>query len=202
MICILPKIPIIWYNTGVRILIAGSSGGIGSAVAEAARAAGNVVVEWNRTDFEGRGELPEGPYDAMVFAVGVCPVAPLSTLLEESFAETMRVNCWLFVGLVQEIVRRRLYAADGMKVVAVSSVSANEGWAGGAAYCASKGALSAVCRAMDAELSPRGISVSAVEPRYVRTRMFRNCAGRMGVPESEAMDPRILAEEILKGVKK
>ena len=138
----------------------------------------------------------------MVFAVGVCPVVPVSALLEDAFAETMRVNCGLFIGMVREVVRRKLCAADGMKIVAVSSVSANEGWAGGVAYCASKGALSAACRAMDAELLPRGISVAVVEPRHVNTRMFRNCAGRMGVPESEAMDPRELAEEILKGVKK
>jgi NAD(P)-dependent dehydrogenase (short-subunit alcohol dehydrogenase family) len=188
--------------TAVQILVAGATGGIGGAVAEAARAAGHIVVEWNRADFQRGGNLPDGPYDAFLFAVGTCPVAPVGSITEETLAETMRVNCWLFVGLVHEIVRRKLYSPDGMKVVAVSSVSASEGWAGGVAYCASKGALSAACRAMDVELSPRGISVSAIEPRYVRTRMFRNCAGRMGVPESEAMDPRELAEDILKGMTK
>ena len=182
----------------MRILVSGTSGGIGGAVAEAARAAGSVVVAWNRADFENGTPLPEGPYDAFVFATGMCPVMPLSALSDDAFAEAVRVNCGLFVKMMREIVRCRLYAADGMKVVAVSSVSASEGWAGGAAYCASKGALSAVCRALDAELGPRGISVTAVEPRYVKTRMFDACAGRMGVDPALARDPAEFAEEILK----
>ena len=186
----------------MRILIAGASGGIGGATREAACAAGHAVIEWNRADFEKKTPLPEGPFDAFVFATGVCGVAPISALSDEQLVEMFQVNCGLFVRLMREIVRRRLYAADGMKVVAVSSVSATEGWAGGAAYCASKGALSAVCRALDAELRTRGISVKSVEPRYVKTRMFDSFAGRMGVPASEAMAPRELAEEILKGVMK
>jgi short-subunit dehydrogenase len=202
MWCILPKILNIWYNTFVRILIAGASGGIGGAVAVSARAMHCQVVEWNRADFESGAALPPGPYEGVVFAVGMCPVRPLSTLDDDAFMETIRVNCGLFVSLMREIVDRRLYGEDGMRVVAVSSVSAKEGWAGGAAYCASKGALSAVCRALDLELRPRGISVAAIEPRYVKTRMFDECAGRMGVPDSMAQEPSVLAGEILKGVMK
>ena len=199
---ILPNIRHIWYNRGVKILVAGTTGGIGGAVAEAARAAGHMVICWNRADFESGEELPAGPYDAFVFATGTCPVSPVSALSDDAFMETVRVNCLLFVRLVREIAKRRLNSEEGMRIVAVSSVSAREGWPGGVAYCASKGALSAACRALDAELSPRGMSVMAVEPRYVKTRMFDNCAGRMGVPASEATDPRDFAEEILKGLKK
>ena len=200
MASIIPKLRIIWYNSGVRILIAGSSGGIGSAVAQAARTAGYDVIDWNRADFESGAELPDGPYDAFVFATGMCCVKPVTQLSDEDFLGAVRVNCLLFVRLVREIVKRGLNSADGMKVVAVSSVSANEGWPGGVAYCASKGALSAACRALDTELSRRGVSVRAIEPRYVKTRMFDGCAGRMGVPASEARDPRELADEILKGL--
>ena len=54
-----------------------------------------------------------------------------------------------------------------------------------------------MCRAMDAELRAKKISVRALEPRYVKTRMFDACAGRMGVPASEARNPADLAAEIL-----
>jgi len=181
----------------MKILVTGTTGGIGGAVAQAARAAGHEVVEWNRDGFDRGGELPPGPYDGVVFATGMCPVAPVAALTDESFAETLRVNCGLFLRIVREIVARRLYPPKGARMVAVSSVSANEGWPGGAAYCASKGALSAMCRALDAELAPRRISVRAVEPRYVKTRMFDACAGRMGVSAALARDPRDLAAEIL-----
>ena len=122
---------------------------------------------------------------------------PLSTMTDEEFEETFRVNCGLFVKLMRHVVAGKLHNPKGMRVVAVSSVSAVEGWAGGAAYCASKGALSAVCRALDVELKPRGISIVALEPRHVRTRMFEDCAGRMGVDPALAQDPDEFAVEIL-----
>lgn len=184
----------------MKILVTGTTGGIGGAVAQAARAAGHDVVGLNRAAFA-REDLPcPGGLDAVVFATGTCPVKPLSATDDALFAETFAVNCGLFLRLMRTIAAKRLYNPSGLKALAVSSVSATEGWPGGAAYCASKGALSALCRALDAELAPRGISVSAIEPRYVKTRMFDACAGRMGVPAALARDPADLAGEILKGI--
>ena len=178
----------------MKILITGTTGGIGGAVRRAALAAGHEVAEVNRGGFD----APlKGPFDAVVFATGTCPVKPLALLSDAAFDETIRVNCGLFVKLMRRIVVERQSSPAGLKAVAVSSVSAVEGWAGGAAYCASKGALSAVCRALDAELKPKGISVVALEPRYVRTKMFDACAGRMGVDPSLAQSPDAFAAEIL-----
>lgn len=182
----------------MKILVTGTTGGIGGAVKAAALKRGWEVVEVNRAEWE-RG-LDAGSargLDAAVFATGTCEVKPLAKTTDADFAETVRVNCGLFVALMRRLVAERLYGESGMTVVAVSSVSAAEGWAGGIAYCASKGALSAAARAMDAELGGRGIRVRVVEPRYVKTRMFDNCAGRMGVDPRLAQAPEELAEEIL-----
>ena len=185
----------------MKILISGASGGIGRAVEKACREKGWRVFSVGRNDFMREGDiLPAESFDAFVFSAGVCPVAPLSKTGDEMFFETMRVNCGLFLRIMREIVSRRLYPQSGMKVVAVSSVSATEGWSGGSAYCASKGALSALARALDAELAGKGISVKAIEPRHVLTKMFRETAGRMGVPESLARDPGDLAREIVAAV--
>ena len=183
----------------MRILVTGTTGGIGGAVKRLAVASGHEVAEVNRAEFADldRAGLV-GPVDAIVFATGTCPVKPLTLLSDDAFAETVAVNCGLFVKLMRFVVTHKLYAAGGLKALAVSSVSATEGWAGGAAYCASKGALSAVCRALDAELKAKGISVSAIEPRYVKTAMFDRCAGRMGVDPKLAQDPDDLAREILR----
>lgn len=188
---------------GMRILITGTTGGIGGAVAGAAASAGDAVVALNRSDWGRLAAFLEGekPFDAVVFSTGECRVKPLAQTKDEDFAEAMRVNCGLFLSLMRELVTRRLNAENGMSVVAVSSVSAREGWPGGGLYCASKGALSALCRALDAELAPRKISVRALEPRYVRTKMFASCAGRMGVPAALAEDPAVFAEKILKELK-
>ena len=185
----------------MRILVTGTTGGIGGAVKAAAFARHHEVLEMNRADFDclaPEGLRPPKDLDALVFCTGMCPVKPVALTSDALFAETLRVNCGLFLSLVRAIVAEKAYASTGMKIVAVSSVSASEGWPGGAAYCASKGALSALCRAMDVELRAKGISVAAIEPRYVKTRMFDCCAGRMGVDPSLAVDPADLAEEILK----
>lgn len=183
----------------MRILVTGTTGGIGGAVEEAARAVGHEVVAFNRADWERKaGSRPLiGPFDAVVFATGTCPVKPLTLTSDADFADVLNVNCGLFVRLVRRLVQERLYSLSGTRVVAVSSVSAVEGWAGGSAYCASKGALSAVCRALDVELKPRGISVTALEPRYVKTSMFDKCAGRMGVDPRLAQAPEDFAREVL-----
>lgn len=184
----------------MQILVTGTTGGIGSAVKEEALVRGHEVIELNRADFESVRHSPSfalPPVSAVVFCTGMCPVKPLAQTTDELFAETLRVNCALFLALMRTIVAGKLYDPKGLKVIAISSVSATEGWPGGAAYCASKGALSALCRALDAELKPKGISVAAWEPRYVRTKMFDAGAGRMGVPASAARDPRDLAKEIL-----
>ncbi len=187
----------------MRILITGTTGGIGGAVAAAAASAGDDVVALNRSDWHRLAAFLEGekPFDAVVFSTGECRVKPLAQTTDEDFNEAMRVNCGLFLSLMRELVARRLNSGNGMKVIAVSSVSAREGWPGGELYCASKGALSALCRALDAELAPRRISVKALEPRYVRTKMFAACAGRMGVPAALAEDPAVLADSILKELK-
>ena len=181
----------------MRILITGTTGGIGGAVKRAALAAGHAVVEMNRGGFDDFPSIGVDPIDGIVFTTGTCPVRPLTAMTDAEFEETFRVNCGLFVKLMRHVVAGKLNNPKGMKVVAISSVSATEGWAGGAAYCASKGALSSVCRALDSELKPRGISVMALEPRYVKTRMFDDCAGRMGVDPTLAQDPDEFAKEVL-----
>ena len=181
----------------LRILITGTTGGIGGAVKRAAFAAGDEVVEVNRGDFDSFSSMWTDPMDGIVFTTGTCPVRPLTAMTDAEFEETFRVNCGLFVKLMRHVVAGKLNNPKGMKVVAISSVSATEGWAGGTAYCASKGALSAVCRALDAELKPRKISVVALEPRYVKTRMFDACAGRMGVDPALAQNPDEFAKEVL-----
>lgn len=183
----------------MRLLISGTSGGIGAAVKAAALARGDEVFELNRADYDAGNPrlLGEAVFDAFVFATGMCPVKPVALTSDALLGETVNVNAGYFLKVMREIVAEKLYNPKGFAALAVSSVSATEGWAGGAAYCASKGALSALCRAMDAELRTKKIRVTAIEPRYVKTKMFDACAGRMGVPASSAQTPEDLAKEIL-----
>jgi NAD(P)-dependent dehydrogenase (short-subunit alcohol dehydrogenase family) len=59
---------------------------------------------------------------------------------------------------------------DG-SIVNISSIAGTFGAAGSAAYCASKGGLEALTRAMAVELGPTGVRVNAVAPHAIETPM-------------------------------
>lgn len=114
-----------------------------------------------------------GKLNGLVHAAGVCPVAPVGSVSYAAFEEAMRINCGSFFGLMRHCSRRR-NAADGFSAVVVSSVSSEAGWAGGAVYSATKGAVSAAVRSLAVELAPKGMRVNAVSPSNIKTPMFES----------------------------
>jgi NAD(P)-dependent dehydrogenase (short-subunit alcohol dehydrogenase family) len=79
--------------------------------------------------------------------------------------------------IIAEVGRARFVAAFAPRMVArgkgsiinVSSMSGQIGLAGGAAYGATKGAISSLTRAWAAEFSPSGVRVNAIAPGPVYT---------------------------------
>ncbi len=64
------------------------------------------------------------------------------------------------------------HASSSGAIVNVSSTCGQVGAAGLAAYCASKGAVDQLTRAMALELAPRGITVNAVAPGAINSPML------------------------------
>ena len=69
-------------------------------------------------------------------------------------------------------------------VVNLASVSGLTGWGGSAAYCASKGGVIALTKALAAEYGPGGIRVNCVCPGSVRTPMVLNNLERFSDAEA------------------
>lgn len=191
------------------VLITGVAGGIGSATAETfARSDWHVVG----VDKKSTAELPdvahfiqadisqpelvprvlaevsadEGRLDALVnnAAVQIC-----KPLLETSLDEwdlTMDSNVRAVLLLTQAAYP--LLKGSGGAIVNVSSVHAVATSTGLAAYAASKGALSAMTRAMALELAKDNIRVNAVLPGAVDTDMLRTGLTRGHVEENKAED--------------
>lgn len=117
--------------------------------------------------------LAGGKLHGLVHAAGVCPVVPAGSVSYAAFEEAMRINCGSFFGLMRHCSKRR-NAADGFSAVVVSSVSSEAGWAGGAVYSATKGAVSAAVRSLAVELAPKGMRVNSVSPSNIKTPMFES----------------------------
>lgn len=182
---------------GKRILVTGASSGIGRACAICAAELGACVVMTGRrvgalretlamctgtghvtiagdiTSPEFIGELTAagGKIDGLVHAAGIAPMCPVGMLDRDVVDTVMGVNYQSFLELMKYYSKKK-YRGDQLSVVAVSSVSCAAGWAGGAAYCGSKGALSASIRALAIELATKRIRVNAVCPSNIKTPLY------------------------------
>lgn len=110
-----------------------------------------------------------GEVDILVNAVGVAARMPSISIPIEKLRETLEVNtvgtficCRVFGG---EMIRR-----GGGKIVNISSVRGRFGApAGMADYCASKGAVDSLTRALAVEWAPHRVYVNAIAPTVVET---------------------------------
>ena len=178
------------------VLITGAAGGIGSATAKLFDENGWHVIGVDRRDFE-KGEIPgvehfikadiaetdsskaifeeikatEGRLDALVNNAAVQVAKPLVETTPEEWDMVMASNLRsVYLGIRHSY--EMLKASEG-SIINVSSVHAIATSANIAAYAASKGALSALTRALAIELTDDNIRVNAVLPGAVDTPMLR-----------------------------
>jgi NAD(P)-dependent dehydrogenase (short-subunit alcohol dehydrogenase family) len=72
--------------------------------------------------------------------------------------------------LMSRAVLPRMVAAGGGSIIHIASQLGSVGAPGRAAYCATKGALVQLAKAMAAELAPQGVRVNTLSPGAVETR--------------------------------
>jgi len=203
------------------VLVSGAAGGIGGATARRFAAGGWRVAATDR-DTEGlrrlaaelgpalvsapTGNLLEvsdcrtvvqaaaadaGRLDCLVNAAGLWTEGPADETREADFDRVLDVNLkglyFLSAAAIPHLER------TGGSIVNLSSDAGLQGNAGAAVYCASKGAVSNLTRALALELAPRGVRVNAVCPADVDTPMLTYQAETFGGGDPEAYRRRLLA---------
>ncbi len=111
-----------------------------------------------------------GRLDGLVHCAGIQPIRTLQLTTPEVFDSAMQINTAAAFQLARGFRQRQVRAASG-SIVFLSSVMGLVGQAGIAAYCASKGALTALARALALELANEKIRVNCVAPGQVLTEM-------------------------------
>ncbi len=196
---------------GARLVIADIDAAAGEA---AARVLGDKNCRFVATDVGHAGSAAEaveetcrafGDVDILVNNAGVTLGADFLDLAEADFDRVIRVNLKGAFLVGQAAARRMVAQVKAGKppgtIINMSSINAVVAIANHAPYCASKGALDQLTKAMALALAPYGIRVNAIGPGSIMTDILRSVAtdktakrailartplGRIGEPDEVA----------------
>lgn len=162
---------------GSRVLVAGRNEERGRAVVEFIRSTGGEA-EFLGGELHDAGTARElarralsaagGTIDILVNNAGSGTVGPTAEFSEAELDALYAVNVKVPFYLVAEIAPV-MAARNKGAIVNVSSMAAQVGMAGMAAYGATKAALNLLTRHWTAEFGPQGVRVNSVSPGTVRT---------------------------------
>jgi len=216
-------------SRGIGAAIARAFGREGAVVAvnyhASADAAGRVAADITaagghgraiRADVRDRGAVGAmvddvlrafGQIDVLVNNAGILTRAPLATMTDETWDQTMDSNL-RSVFLVTRAVLPHMLARGTGKIINISSQLGQKGLAGHVHYAAAKAAIIGFTRALAREVGPRGVHVNGIAPGVVETdligpvtdelrraRTAPMALGRMGVPDDVAPTAVFLASD-------
>jgi NAD(P)-dependent dehydrogenase (short-subunit alcohol dehydrogenase family) len=111
-----------------------------------------------------RAETALGPLTALVNNAAVYPARPFLEVPLGEYDDVVAVNQRAYWVAAQEVARRMVAAGGGGAIVNIASITMHGGWADLAAYVSTKGAATALTRALARELGPHEIRVNTVSP--------------------------------------
>jgi len=114
-----------------------------------------------------------GGVDVLVNNAAHLGLGPTFVEVDDELLEAvMAVNVMGYYRCAQMAARRMIDQGVRGAIVNVSSNTADRPVRGRSAYCASKGAIDAMTRAMALDLAPHGIRVNTVAPGYIWTERW------------------------------
>jgi len=191
---------------GKTAFVTGGSGGIGSAICERFAREGAQVIA---ADLAPQADLPERVefiaydvtddtvcqetftglakrWDKLDILVNAAGIEIEKTIEDTTLEEWNRIFAINVTGmfLTSKYALPLLRKSGGASVINFGSYDGYIADPGLAAYCATKGAVHALTRAMACDHGPEGIRVNAICPGYVDTPMLQSFFGESGDIES------------------
>ena len=183
----------------------GAASGIGAATvrrfsAEGARVVGvdadpaydGVVADVTDPDEVARAVLAAGELDICVANAGISLMVPFLDGDIGSWERVLRVN---LLGVMNTFQQAALAMPRGGRLLATASVAGLHGEPNASAYCASKAGVLGLVRALAVELGPKGLTVNAVAPGQIDTRMnskdLETVSRREGRPAGELLQTHL-----------
>lgn len=203
---------------GKTFLISGAGGGVGSATARLLSQLGArlALTDANATTLQATalpldalalvGDIRSaaaceeiiartvsafGRLDGLVNAAGIWVEGDSATATESDWTTCIDVNLKGSFFLCSRAIPA-LTASRGA-IVNISSDAGVTGNAGAAIYCASKGGVTTMTRALARELAPKGVRVNALCPSDIASPMLQGQADRYGKDDPAAYFASLLA---------
>ncbi|MBR4615190.1 MAG: 3-oxoacyl-ACP reductase FabG [Kiritimatiellae bacterium] len=190
-----------------RVLVTGSSRGIGKAIADALKSEGYAVVTHSvrsegtdlRFDVADREAakaaleadiLANGPYYGIVLNAGVSRDNAFPAMEDAEWDQVIDTDLTSFYNVLKPCVMPMVSARIKGRIVAVSSVSGVVGNRGQVNYSAAKAGLIGAVKALAVELAKRGITVNAVAPGVIETDMAGSMAEEAAAEAKKAIPMR------------
>lgn len=199
---------------GRAVLVTGGGRGIGAAIARRAAADGGRVVVTGRTGAEIEAVAAElggvavqvdlgdraatdaavarivdavGRVDVLVNNAGIAESAPLAKTDDAMWDRMLEVNVTAAFRLCRALVPAMVEAGWG-RVINLASNAGVSGYRYTAAYCASKHAMVGLTRALAVDLATTGVTVNAVCPGWVKTKMAADATARISARTGRSED--------------
>jgi len=137
-----------------------------------------------------------GRIDILVNNVAISDAKTILDITEEEWDKVIAVTLKSQFLMAQAVARQMVRQGPGGRIVNIGSTSGHRGRARAIAYCAAKGGVANLMRAMAVQLAPHGIRVNSISPNktgspvgrdeFDPTRPITNLVKRPGQPAETA----------------
>ena len=158
--------------------VAAATGGFAVVCDLASRAATDAMVEEVRA---------MGHVDILVNNAGIAESAPLAATDDAMWDRIVELNATAPFRLTRALVPAMIEAKWG-RVVTIASNAGITGYGYTAAYCAAKHAVVGMTRALAIDLGRTGVTINAVCPGWVATRMADEAIARIAAKTGRGTD--------------